>query len=131
MQRAKAFFFVCAGLCLLALSFHLGARSARAQAPGPGWFFAGAYAGSTYITTTTGDTWAYNGATWSGPWNIFGGASRTIVSMVPGEALTSTGEVWYNNSTYAIGTFTNAGVPPIGPTPAKQASFGALKAKYR
>lgn len=30
MQRAKAFFYVCAGLFLLALSYHLGARSAGA-----------------------------------------------------------------------------------------------------
>src|SRR5262249_33696920 len=34
MQRAKAFFYVCAGIFLLALSYHLGARSAVAQAPG-------------------------------------------------------------------------------------------------
>lgn len=34
MQRARAFFYVCAGVFLLALSYHLGARSAVAQAPG-------------------------------------------------------------------------------------------------
>jgi hypothetical protein len=32
MHRAKAFFYVCAGICLLALAYHLGARSAGAQA---------------------------------------------------------------------------------------------------
>ena len=31
---AKRFFYVCAGLFLLALSYHLGANSATAQAPG-------------------------------------------------------------------------------------------------
>ncbi len=31
MQRPKAFFFLCAGVFLLALSYHLGARSAGAQ----------------------------------------------------------------------------------------------------
>ena len=33
MQKARAFFFVCAGIFLLALAYHLGARSATAQAP--------------------------------------------------------------------------------------------------
>lgn len=32
MRKAKAFFYVCAGVFLLALSWHLGAQSARAQA---------------------------------------------------------------------------------------------------
>ena len=31
---AKRFFFVCAGMFLLALAYHLGAMNARAQAPG-------------------------------------------------------------------------------------------------
>jgi hypothetical protein len=34
MHKAKAFFFVCAGIFLLALSYHLGATSAVAQATG-------------------------------------------------------------------------------------------------
>ena len=36
---AKRFFFVCAGLFLLALSYHLGARSATAQAGATGFAF--------------------------------------------------------------------------------------------
>jgi hypothetical protein len=31
MNRARSFFYVCAGICLLSLAFHLGARSAKAQ----------------------------------------------------------------------------------------------------
>jgi len=31
---AKRFFYVCAGILCLALAYHLGARSATAQAPG-------------------------------------------------------------------------------------------------
>ena len=34
MHKARAFFFVAAGIFLLALAYHLGARSATAQAPG-------------------------------------------------------------------------------------------------
>jgi hypothetical protein len=33
MVKARTFFFVCAGLLCLALSYHLGARNAAAQAP--------------------------------------------------------------------------------------------------
>lgn len=32
MQRAKAFFYLCAGVFLLVLSYHLGAQQAQAQA---------------------------------------------------------------------------------------------------
>lgn len=34
MQKAKAFFYVCAGMFLIALSCHLGARNASAQMGG-------------------------------------------------------------------------------------------------
>jgi hypothetical protein len=34
MHKARTFFYVCAGLFLLAGAYHLGARSATAQAPG-------------------------------------------------------------------------------------------------
>ena len=34
MPKARTFFFVCAGIFLLALSYHLGAKSAGAQAGG-------------------------------------------------------------------------------------------------
>lgn len=34
MHKARAFFYVCAGVFLLALSYHFGAISATAQAPG-------------------------------------------------------------------------------------------------
>ena len=33
MKRARGFFYVSAGMFLLALSYHLGARSAGAQSP--------------------------------------------------------------------------------------------------
>ncbi len=132
MKRAKAFFYVCAGVFLLALSFHLGATSARGQGGGTGWFVEGSYGGSCYVVTASGDWWRYvPGLGWLNDLgNIFGGASgaRTIVSLLPGIALTSNGEVWYGGNG---GTWTNAGVPPLGPTPSTHESWGQLKAKYR
>ncbi len=62
--------------------------------------------------------------------NIFGASAggRTIVSFTPGEAVTSTGEVWYLSAS----GWTNAGVPPVGaPVPTQGATFGQLKARYR
>jgi len=35
MHKARSFFFVCAGIFLLAAAYHLGAMSARAQSGGP------------------------------------------------------------------------------------------------
>jgi hypothetical protein len=51
MQRAKAFFFVCAGVFLLALAYHLGATTAKAQGPGnPIAGVAALYTGGGYTT---------------------------------------------------------------------------------
>ena len=75
---AKRFFYVCAGLFLLALSYHMGARGAAAQAEGQVVGIASAYdgAGQTIVTrvvTSAGDVyhkerfppWQYEG-------NIYG-----------------------------------------------------------
>ena len=35
MQRGRAFFYVCAGIFLLALAYHFGAATATAAKPGP------------------------------------------------------------------------------------------------
>jgi len=132
MQRAKAFFFVCAGMLLLVLSFHLGATSARGQVSGTGWFISGLNGGSPMVMTASGDVWRYiPGIGWLNDLgNIFGAASggRTIVSLLPGEAVTSTGEVWYSGGTWL---WTNAGAPPLGPTPVHQETWGAVKSRYR
>jgi len=77
MRQAKVFFIVCAGLLCLALAYHLGARSAGAQAPGnpvvalgvnsQGQCVSAATAnGNVYITVSGG--WAYSS-------NIFGSAT--------------------------------------------------------
>ena len=79
MQRAKAFYFVCAGVFLLALSYHLGAQSAGAQAPGnpvvgivedglnPGGLYAITAGGNCCQTGNGGNTWSLRGNVFGGP----------------------------------------------------------------
>jgi len=131
---ARKFFYVCAGLSLLAYSFHLGATSAHGQVGGIQIFVEGVNGGVPYVVTASGDQLRYvPGYGWlSDAGNIFGTASggRTVASLVPQVALTSTGEVWYGQG---IGSapWVNAGAPPLGPTPVHSTTFGALKARYR
>ncbi len=133
MHGARAFSFVCAGLFMLVLSAEFRATGAQGQATGAGWFTAGTDIGGTpYVLTASGDWWRYlPGYGWlSDLGNIFGATSggRTIVSVLPGEVVTSTGEVWYGG--LGARPWTNAGVPPLGATPVGQPSWGQVKARY-
>ena len=62
MHKAKVFFFVCAGLLMLALAFHLGATSAQSQSANKlvdvAWRRADGYA---YAVTSAGEIWANPG----------------------------------------------------------------------
>ena len=128
----KRFCLGCSGVFLLVLSFHFGATTAQSHASSTGWFLEG-NSGGPYVLTVSGDLWRYvPGYGWlADPGNIFGAAAgtRTIVSVGPGLALTSSGEVWYGP--VHAGPWTNSGEPPLGPTPATQQSFGGLKTRYR
>jgi hypothetical protein len=59
---AKRFFYVCAGLFLLALHYHVGARSATAQVGSvlAGYATAGPSAQHHYVVTSTGGVWYRN-----------------------------------------------------------------------
>ena len=76
---AKRFFYVCAGLLCLALAYHLGAKSAGAQAPGNP--VVGITGSSSYIAavTSNGDVYLSSNDWGDGPWsfrsNIFNSAT--------------------------------------------------------
>ncbi len=93
-MRAKTFFYACAGIFLLALSYHLGARNAGAQAPG-----------NPVVSLGIG-----------------GGDS--------GVAITSSGDVYYTSG-LGYSAWTLRGNVFSGATPAKQETWGQLKARYR
>jgi hypothetical protein len=132
---ARKFFFISAGLFLLALSFALGASTTRAQAPGLGLVakLVGTYdyAVESYCTPS-GDIFQHVSGSWRKTSNVFSGApgGRTVVSYSCGVALASTGEVFASLS-FGYGPWTSLGFPGGGPTPAQQESWGELKARYR
>lgn len=104
MNRARAFFYVCAGLFLLALSYHLGARSATAQAGSmvTGFSTYGAGSGASnmdcFVITPNGDVFGRNLATGYEP-----------------------GPLNY------LGNFWSGG----GPVPVERHTLGQLKARFR
>jgi hypothetical protein len=101
MHKARAFFYVCAGLFLLALSYHLGARNAGAQAGSMVTGFVGTGSigtgqGDFFVLTPNGDVYA-----------------RHLMSNG------ANGELVY------VGNFWGA------PTPTQQESWGRVKSRYR
>jgi hypothetical protein len=90
MHRAKAFFYVAAGVFLLALSYHLGARTATAQAPSGSVFIAqGAFGGRTgyFALTAAGDFYFFTyGQAFLG-WqslNDLSVSGDAVVAVLPG-----------------------------------------------
>jgi len=126
MHKARAFLLVCAGLLCLALAYHLGAQSARAQAPaglrmmGPGLVLSG---GSVYQLVPGG--WL--------AWTNLPPVSPTDMIYFSGDyAITVAGEGWYGGGSGPAGPsqWVSLGTVPGGSTPAQGISFGQLKAKY-
>jgi hypothetical protein len=76
---ARKFCYICAGMLMLALSYHFGASTAVAQAPSNGLVevtYIGGIGSSPYLAATVnGDV--YTAANSSGPWlhvgNVFSG----------------------------------------------------------
>lgn len=72
MQKAKAFLFVCTGIFLLVLSYHLGASNAKAA---PTSTVVGiANAGGQYVVTSNGDVYSDQGTAghnWIKVGNVF------------------------------------------------------------
>ena len=75
-MRAKSFLNVSLGILALALAYHLGARSATAQAPGNPVV---AVWNGPAVVTANGDVYYNTASTFTGPWtyqgNVFTGAT--------------------------------------------------------
>jgi len=128
MQRARAFFFVCAGLFLLVLSHHLGARSAGAQA---GAVIEGVNASGGPITAVVNGVFEHVDPT-------TGMIGLTAAIPVPGHVIDTANSflIYDNGDIYVLadshnGTWRRSGSIVAGPVPARQESFGSVKVRYR
>jgi len=76
-MRSRTFLNVSLGILALALAYHLGARSATAQASGS--TVAAAFGQSPTVVTTNGDVYSSTGGSYNGPWvwtaNVFSGVT--------------------------------------------------------
>jgi len=146
MHKARAFFFVAAGVFLLALAYHLGVQSATAQGAGQVtavWPDGGLSVTPDLVATSTGDVYygTHDPFASPGTWTLAG----HIPSSAPVVCIKKTGSN-PNGLEYAVaydaagGYFTSSDYGatwvPRGnvfgaPTPATQATWGQVKAKYR
>ena len=87
MQRARSFFYVSAGVFLLALAYHFGASTATAQAPGNP--VVAMTSGYNAVLAANGDVYTTSSGTLSGPWvrvaNVFTGGPTAAAQPTFGQ----------------------------------------------
>ena len=135
MHKARAFFFVCAGIFLLAFAYHLGARSAGAQS-------AGTVEGADITPGIQGGwgetvTFCVNRVLYQSEVNYAGNwwpVPAAAVMSVPGTSpivATSRNVVFLaNGDVYRYPVGYGGNLLGANPTPAQSISIGQLKAKY-
>ena len=134
MHKARAFFFVCAGIFLLALAYHLGARSAGAQSAGTveGADITPALQGAYGETVT----FCVNRVLYQSEFASYGWfpVPAAAVMSVPGTSpivATSRNVVFLaNGDVYRYPFGYGGNLLGANPTPAQSISIGQLKAKY-
>lgn len=141
MQKARAFFFVCAGIFLLALAYHLGARSAGAQSGvrmvGIDFFSSPPGTTGRVAIDESGQLYEENEAArcvWTPTFQLAG--TPVALTTRPDNGCI----VWVlmeNGDLYEGNKAVTGGWPPQfacnirgGVTPAQSISIGQLKAKY-
>jgi len=137
---AKRFFYVCAGLCLLVLSFQVGASTAIGQS-------AGVDAGGVTLGSVNSATIASGGLVWTrsfgaplGPFPLprpghlvaIEGASGGSTNGVP----TAQFSILYDNGDWYLGSFPGGwsffgNVMSGGPTATLPSTWGNVKSTYR
>jgi hypothetical protein len=146
MPRAKSFMYACAGIFLLALSYHLGAQNARAQGPGSfralgsnhdyGAFveFGGSLYQATPFPCSGGPGWRNITGLGVIPASVSPSSIVCLTSIAysngcqnDGILLTDTGDFYKTDGI----TWQFMGVFPGGPTPATKETWGGVKARYR
>jgi hypothetical protein len=133
MHKARAFFFVCAGLLCLALAYHLGARSAGAQSGG-GVECAAVDGSALYAVI---NRYVYHRDPGAGDWQIrlyasepIPGASRVMACGAYHVILEDGSLYVWDGVGGGSGSWRLEQQFPTGATPAQSISIGQLKAKY-
>jgi hypothetical protein len=144
MHKARSFFFVCAGIFLLALAYHLGVRSATAQAGGQQLSVA-----QIDWSAPDGDWVVTNNGTvirvaHGGPDCAYPSLSASVVGKIPSTsriihfnagcnpnlgAYAEDGSIYVSSDWGA--TWSYRGNVLTGPTPATLETWGGVKARYR
>jgi len=136
---ARRFFYVCAGLFLLALSYQLGASTATAQAGNPSivgvaWRLTDGHA---YAAASDGSVYATPG--YCAGWTRVGQlpAGETPTEVLDGDVGGSMDVMCASGNVYTV----TGAIPNISlvlcssiygsPSPAARATWGQLKARYR
>ena len=139
MHKARAFFFVCAGIFLLALSYHLGARSAGAQAAGSMEAASFSHGSSNTLSFVVNRVLYTSYQLWGSiQWKTPATSAGTVPGTAPvaatsspdgvgGRVLLTDGDLWMSDGQGWIFIGNQLGA---NPTPAQSISIGQLKAKY-
>jgi len=125
MEKAKAFFLICAGILMLTIAMNIGTESARADfdpdAGGPIVSYS-----TGYCLLTNGECWAPSLAGWARFPNLDPPVPLSEIAFwETTQLITTNGDYWeYNGATW-----TNFGGPPEG-TPASSSNWSQLKGSY-
>jgi hypothetical protein len=141
MHKARAFFFVCAGIFLLALSYHLGARSAGAQSggtvEGASFIAPEQYSSPYWSVSFVVDRVLYTSyqSPYTKQWQIPAVPAFTVPGTAPIAATSGIGQgqsfvLLANGDVYSGSGQYGGNLLGGAPTPAQSISIGQLKAKY-
>jgi hypothetical protein len=139
---ARKFFYVCAGMFLLALSYHLGASTATAQASGNPVVGGFQESGQTGVITANGDELEFlsssgEAGTWIRAGNVFAGTSVSPVNNPVaaawtgpiGDGVATAGGDVFHGHLGGVWTYQGNALSSV-PTPTIRESWGQVKARY-
>jgi len=134
MHKARAFFFVCAGLLCLALAYHLGAKSATADV-GSSVECIAVDEGTAFAIINRRLWFVPNPLIGGGGLQLYPGGAGTIPGAAPVVAVGNGAVILADGSVYNLSLddsrWTYMGAFPSIPTPAvSQPTWGQVKAKY-
>lgn len=138
MHPAKKFFYVCAGLLMLAGAYAMGARSAGAQGGQPHTAVgATVYGQSTLVLASDGSLFAshWQDRSWQYMGQVTPQLSAPFVALVAGDqlyAVEQNGNVFVHPTTEPFGTWEPFGNAFFGgPVNVQQHTLGQLKQRFR